>query len=177
MYEEENKKLKERLTYLELETTKSRNEQLTLEQENERLYIRVQDMESRYSICNNDINKFDVDKKLLDEDIVKLKLENQQLKNERSKLEFEVKKLEQKFGLALTEQKLYFANLVGDLKQKYKKKIRELEDQLTELNEKYNDKKLNETKKQKALDHLRNHFMISCSNYENDDRIADSLIK
>lgn len=169
--------MKEKLTLLESTSTKSENERSALEQENERLYIRIQNLESRYRIFLNELNNADSDKKTFQEDLTDLKKDNQKLKIDNSKLEFELNKTEQKIIALKNEQRIQFDSMIEGLKVKFKKKLRNMDDQYAELLERYNDKKMNNDKTKKALDHLRHHFMVSCSNYETNDRIDDDLIK
>ena len=159
-------------------TSKNSNDERTaLEQENERLYIRIQNLESRYHIFLNELKTADKEKKSFNEDLTELKKSNQQLKIDNSKLEFELNKTEQKMVGIRNEQAIQCESMIEALKVKFKKKISSMEEQYADLLERYNDKRLNTDKTKKALDHLRHHFMVSCSNYETDDRLDDNLIK
>ncbi len=176
-YEEENKKLKEKLANIELKSDNSHNEKLALEQENERLYIRIQDLESRYRMFYDEMAENDREKQSAFEKISALQSENHNLKACQSKMEFETNKLEQKFGALRTEQRLYFNSLMDGMKLKYQNIIRELQEKLVESENRLNDKRLDAEKTKKALEHLRTHFMFSASNFETEDKIDDSLIK
>ena len=177
VFEEDNKRLKEKLATVELTSQNGQNEKLALEQENERLYIRVQDLESRYQIFHNELVQSDKEKQNQLEELSNVKYRKQELDVKNSKLEFDIKKLEQKMEAQRVESKIYAEEMLENLKITYKKKERLLEEKLLELTEKYNDKKLNSVRTRMALEQLRNHFMLSCSSkYENDDRIEDNLI-
>lgn len=176
-FEEENKTLKEKLAKIELQTGNGHNEKLALEQENERLYIRVQDLESRYKIFYDEMTENDRDKQTAAEAIQSLQSENHNLKAQQSKMEFEMNKLEQKFVTLRTEQRLYFNSLMDGIKLKYLNRIRSLQAKLAESDKRCSEEKLASERTKKALEHLRTHFMLSASQFENEDKIDDTLIR
>ena len=173
--EDENQMLKDRLARLELETRQTRNERITLEQENERLYIRMSDVESRFASLFKEFDQYEEEKKYHQEMVAELKQQIEALKNDKYKLEFDLNKNEQLMSSLKHEQKLFYAGLIEKLKLKYNKQMHTLMRQLAELNEKYVEKQLSCDKAQKALDHLRKHFMTTT--YQISGKISDNLIK
>ncbi len=178
VFEEENKRLKERLAAVEITSRNALNEKLSLEQENERMYIRIQDLESRYQVFHNDLVKSDHDKQTSLEEILKLKYQKQELELNISRLEFVLNNFEDKFKSQRVENNIQLEGVADSLKAKHNREIHALEEKYAELEEKYNDKKLNSLRTQKALEQLRTHFMLSCGGkYEKlDDKIDDSFI-
>ena len=173
--EDENRMLKDRLARLELETRHTRNERITLEQENERLYIRMSDVESRFALLFKQFDEYEEEKKRDKKLVAQLKQQVETLKNDKYKLEFDLNKNEQLMSSLKHEQKLFYAGLIEKIKLKFHKQIHMLMQQLAELNEKYAEKRLSCDKAQKALDHLRKHFMTTT--YQISDKISDNLIK
>jgi len=178
VFEEDNKKLKERLEAIEITSKNALNEKLTLEQENERMFIRIQDLESRYHIFHNDLVKADQDKQVYLEEISSLKYQKQELELKISKFKFQLNNLEEKFKLQRIENNIELETITETLKIKHEKHIYSLEKKYADLEEKYNHKELNGLRNQKALEQLRTHFMLSSGGkYEKAyDKIDDSSI-
>jgi hypothetical protein len=175
--EEENKMLKSKLEQIQLESQLNRNEKISFEQENERMYIRLQDLESRFCMYSREMDVFDKEKEDFVTQIRDLKNTNQNLKNENYKLEFQINKLEQQINSMKHEQKMYYNELIENIKLKYKKKLRILEQNFLDLNSTYNEDKQKYLKTQKALEHLRVHFMENSTYNNKKDKINDDLIR
>lgn len=133
-------------------------------------------MESRYISFQSHLANTDKEKQKHLDDQTALRLRNQELETHKSKLSFALRLMEQKLETSNAENRDYFEKMLDNLKLKHEKKVRRLERELVELNNKFTDKKMDNSKTQKALEQLRSHYMLSCTNYENDDRIEDSLI-
>lgn len=98
----------------------------------------------------------------------------QELTTQKSKLEFELNKREYKFNSLKSELDLHYINQIDKLKIRYKKEIQTLREKLLEISDKYKVKKADNIKVQKALDHLRTHFMTNSSSQH---KINDESIK
>ena len=107
------------------------------------------------------------------ETIDKLNKNNQELKNQKSKLDFDLNKCEYKMSSIKNEISLYYSNQVETLKTAYKKENEKLKERLEAMTEKYRAKKAENQKAQKSLEHLRIHFMSGSSSKHkiNDDDI------
>ena len=182
--QDEYNELKAKHEHLKLETQAMPNAIKTLEKENERLYIRMQDLESGYAIYSRDLQNADKLIKSHQEEKYELNKSIQQLTSDKFKLEYEVNKLQQKLASIKSEFKLYYLSKVDSLKLKYAKEIEFLKKRFFELNEKYKSKKSQLEKNQKALDHLRSHFATTYTSSNANalsekvtDKIGDNQIK
>lgn len=110
----------------------------------------------------------------MQEQINKLNASNSDLITQKSKLEYELNKSEYKLSSIKTELDLNYTNLIDKLKLKYKKEIKVVKERFAELLDKYKRKKAELDRAQKALDHLRTHFMDNSSHKH---KIEDNLIQ
>ncbi len=177
-YENENKELKDKLERLQIETHTMPQQINAFEKENERLYIRIKDLETRYEMYMNEFQEIDKLIKGMNEERVELKSQNQQLSNEKLKLEYEIKKLEQKLSTIKSEIKLFYGAKAEKYKLHYLKEIQRLKRHLDEMTSNYEEERSKNDKNSKALEHLRSHFMTSCViKHENTDKIDEKNIK
>ena len=177
LHEEENRELKEKLERSNADAKNFEAEKFSLEQQNERLYIRVQDLESRYDSFSRDFQNLNEDKNELVVKLSKFKKTHDELTKEKTWLELELQKCEAKLASIGTELKLNYSNAAEKLKieclheiNRYKKKLQEEKEQFESL-------KSQHEKSQKALEHLRTHFMHNLIPQKTGDRIDDKKIK
>ena len=175
--QQENIELKEKYDKLKIETSSLPGEVRTFEKENERLYIRIQDLESRYEIYNKEMENADKIIKKMSDEINDLKSINQNITSEKLRLEFELNKHKQKLQSIKNEFKLYLVEKVDSIKLKHQKEIQSLCKKYDDLQNKYKTKSAKLDNNQKALDHLRAHFANNVSIVNTNDKIDDSQIK
>ena len=174
----EHDELKEKYDQLKFESQPISNDVKSLEKENQRLYIRIQDLESRYEIYCKELENAEKTVRVSEEEKYELKKSIQQLTSEKIKAEYENNKHLQKLASVKSELKLYYMAKIDSLKLKYTKEIEFLKKRFFELNEKYKNRKGQLEKNQKALDHLRSHFAVSYNNSEkNYEKISENQIK
>ena len=174
--EKENGDLREKYENLKLSTQSMPDEIKSLEKENERLYIRVEELESRYASYSNELDNVDKIIQKLTNEKDELKKLNQDLKCEKLKLEYELNKSQSKMDTVKLETKMHYTSIVEKFKFKYEKEIQKLNQVIDQLNEKLDNEKKQNDKSKKALDHLRIHFVTSCTSNQT-DRIDDNNIK
>lgn len=175
---QESINLREKYENLKVETQTLPDELKTLEKENQRMYIRLQDIESRYLNYNRELESLEETIKEHKEKEEKLKLENQSLKSEILRMEFEINKLENKSKLVKNELKLLYEEKCERHKLKYIKEIEKLKDKIYELENKNNVEKAQLARSQRALEHLRIHFMNSVPIGQSDeDKINENNIR
>lgn len=173
---EQSKNLREKLEKLKVETQHMPGEIKTLEQTNERLYIRVQDMESRYTIYCSEMEKLENLVKNLNQNEENLKSKLQESNTEKLKLDLENNRLNTKLISLKNELKSYFIAKCEKYKLKYLKEINILKDKLTEAQDLLKQEKEQHEKCKKGLDHLRNHFMYAFVPGENLSKIDEKNI-
>lgn len=173
---EENKNLKQSLEKIKTETKYWPDEIKSLEKTNERLYIRVQDMESRYVIYSAEMEKLENSIKELGENKKNLKSKLEELNSEKLKLELENNRLNAKLDSCKNELKSYFLAKCEKYKLKYLKQIRKLENELNDTQEHLKKEKDQHEKCKKGLEHLRNHFMYAFVPGENCSKIDEKNI-
>jgi len=170
--------LKDKYEKLKFESQPMSNDVKSLEKENQRLYIRIQDLESRYEIYCKELESAEKSLRANDEEKYELKKSIQQLTSDKIKFEYENNKHIQKLASVKSELKLYYMAKIDGLKLKYTKEIEFLKKRFFELNEKYKNRKSQLEKSQKALDHLRSHFAVTYNSGEkNVDKISENQIK
>ena len=170
--------LKEKYEKLKFESQPMSNDVKSLEKENQRLYIRIQDLESRYEIYCKELENVEKAVRVNEEEKYELKKAIQQLTSDKIKFEYENNKHVQKLASVKSELKLYYMAKIDSLKLKYTKEIEFLKKRFFELNEKYKNRKSQLEKNQKALDHLRSHFAVTYNTGEkNYDKISENQIK
>jgi chromosome segregation ATPase len=187
--QETNIEIREKFENLAIQTKNMPQEKLTLEQENERLYIRLMDLESRYASYIKELESNDKEMKCLNQSIDKIKEENSQLISQKLKLEYELKKREEKLRLIKSQLKLFYGEKLEKIQISYKKAILYYKEKLDKLNIKYESEKSEKEKARIALEVLRSHYMnkltdnkqstciTDLSRYSNNDKIDDHQIK
>jgi chromosome segregation ATPase len=174
--EKENGDLREKYENLKISTQSMPSEIKSLEKENERLYIRVEELESRYASYSNELDNVDKIINKISNEKDELKKLNQDLKCEKLKLEYELNKSQSKLDTVKLETKMHYTSLVEKFKFNNEKEIQKLNRVIGELGEKLDYEKKQNDKSKKALDHLRVHFVTSCTSNQT-DRIDDKNIK
>jgi chromosome segregation ATPase len=174
--EKENGDLIEKYENIKLSTHSMPNEIKSLEKENERLYIRVEELESRYSNYSNELDNVDKIIQKISAEKDDLKKLNQNLKCEKLRLEYELNKNQSRMDTIKLETKMHYTSLVEKCKFKYEKEIQKLNRIIDDLNEKLENERKQNDKSKKALEHLRIHFVSSCTSNQT-DKIDDKNIK
>lgn len=160
--EQENVQLKQKYEKLLDETKNLPNEKRELEANNERLYIRVVDLEREYNTFNSQLEDVDNENKRLKECLDNEKKLNQTISNEKLKLEFELRKFESELKSLKSDFNLKHTLIIEKIKFKYQSKIDKLEEKLKKLKIEFDEEKEAHEKTQNALKHLRSHFMAEC---------------
>lgn len=158
--QDELAELRERLARAEHEIKQCPTDAVrSLEQENERLYIRVQELESRYASYAHEFTAADkaVDEARKETGQTKAKLNA--LVTDKSRLEYELNKCRLKLKLATSECTLKMEEQNEKIRIEYSQQINALKRSLTELQEKYSQEVNEHSKCKKALENLRTHFM------------------
>ena len=153
-----------------------------LEKVNERLYIRVQELETRYEAYSQEFAQTDrliSDMKRVEGE---LRARVNTLSTEKCRLEFEVNKSRMKSKLVRSEWTNKFEERCESVKLEYLKEINALKRQLNELQERFNQEVADHSKCKKALENLRTHFMSTefekvKVNNNNSSKIDESKIR
>lgn len=159
--EEENKQLKDKYERLAIETKSLPGDVKTLEQANERLYIRIQDLESRYTIYAKEIENMDAQMRQTEEEAKRARELNEVLKSEKKALEYQLSKNEMRLKSCENDFLLYYNEKLDAVKFKYGKELAKCKEALTSMSEKYKQERSKYERAQKALEHLRVHFMTN----------------
>ena len=117
--ERENNELKEKLEALRNETKNLPNEKRTLAAENERLYVRIRNLEQEYKTFDSQLAACENEKKMLKERLDSERKTNQTLLNEKSMIEFELRKCENDLNAVRNELKLKQTLLIEKVSLKY----------------------------------------------------------
>lgn len=169
--------LREKFERLQVETKLLPGALKSMEQENERLYIRVRELETRYETYTHELTSVDNMIGKMRDDEVDLKARVRRLQAEKSKLEFELNKCRHKLKLAKLEFAGDFGEKCEKVKIEYELKVNKLERSLNELNLAFKQELVEHDKAKKALEHLRTHFMTNFVKYDVNNRIDQSKIK
>ena len=162
MLERDNNELREKLEILRTETKNLPTEKRALASENERLYIRLRDLELEHKTFNSQLDLIENDKKILKERLDYERKTNQTLSNEKTMIEFELRKCENVLNTTRNEFQSKQMLLIEKIKLKYKQRMAKLEAKIEKLKEELGVEKEEHLKTQNALKHLRSHFMSEC---------------
>jgi hypothetical protein len=160
--ERENKELREKLETLRVETQNLPTEKRNLSSENERLYIRLRDLQLEFKTFNSQMDFHEKEKNMLKERLDSERKINQTLSNEKTMIEFELRKCENGLNSLTNDFKLKQTLLIDKIKLKYENRIAKLEAKINKLKEQFETEKGEHLKTQNALKHLRSHFMSEC---------------
>lgn len=170
--------LKDKYERLSIETRSLPGDVKTLEQANERLYIRIQDLESRYTIYTKEIENMDGQMRKMEEEAKRARELNETLKSEKKALEFQLSKFEMRMKSCENEYLLYYNEKLDAVKFKYGKELAKCRESLSNITDKYKQEKSKYERAQKALEHLRVHFMTNGSSQsQSAEQIDESKIK
>lgn len=166
--QEELIRLRSLLEKTEYELKKSPKSSIELlENENKRLYYRIQELEMRYSSFTEDLSQ-------TDKVITQMKRENDDLKSKNNLLSNEKNHLEYKFNKCILKLKLIKFEFNAEMESKcesiritYSKEIEKLVKDLNEFKEKFRKEKNQHERCKKALENLRNHFEFSQDEFFN----------
>ncbi|CAF0827547.1 unnamed protein product [Brachionus calyciflorus] len=173
---DENNELREKLANFESQTKFLPDQVKTLEKANERLYIRVQEMENRYVNYKQELESLDETIKELKEKENDLKSILNESTSEKLKLELEINKLKVKLDSCKNELKSYFMAKCERYKLKYIKQIEDLKTKLDDAGDSLEREKAGHEKCKKGLEQLRNHFMYAFVPGEYSSKVDESKI-
>lgn len=166
--QEELVRLRSLLEKAEYELKKSPKSSIELlENENKRLYYRIQELEKRYSSFTEELLQ-------TDKTITQMKRENDDLRSKNNLLSHEKNQLEYKFNKCMLKLKLIKSETDTEMESKcesiritYSKEIEMLTKSLNELKGNFRIEKNQHERCKKALENLRNHFEFSQDEFLN----------
>lgn len=156
---DENIELRRSLDKLQTETHLMPGQIKSLEKENERLYIRVCDLETRYESYVHEFGQIDKLVEQMKSHESELKSQINNLNSEKYKLEFELNKTRLKLDSLKNEVTIIFNEKLDNMKLGYLKEIRNLKVNLVDVEKAFEEERLKHDKCKKALEQLRLHFM------------------
>jgi hypothetical protein len=155
----ENKELKEKYEQLKNDTRLLPDEKFTLEKENKRVTILIQEMEKELIHNAKDIDLLVKEGKYLKSNLDLEKKQNQVLLNKCEQFEFKLRKYENDLLTMKSELKLKYKTICDNFKLKCENKLKEKQKELKKVKEELTNEKETHLKTQSALKQLRMHFM------------------
>jgi hypothetical protein len=175
---EEIKSLNDKYEKLAMETKSLPSESRSLEKANQRMYVRVQQVEQSYRANLDDVFELDKTCKIARDEALEARKKCQVLLHEKSRLEYELQKYEQGARRIKSELRLEFKERLEAQKLKFTKEISLLAKQNGTVSRDLQEEKTEHERCRRALEQLRIHFMsVSFSQANLNNRIDDSKIQ
>ena len=100
------------------------------------------------------------------------------IQNDKTMIEFQLRKCESELVVVKNEFKLKQRLLIEKIKIKYQNKISKLQDKISKIDNELADEKAEHFKTQNGLKHLRSHFLTECLPIQQKPvKISDDKIK
>jgi hypothetical protein len=175
---EEIKTLYEKYEKSIIETKSLPDEVRSLEKANQRMYVRIQEVEKSYKANLDEMFELDKACKQAREEAAQGRKKCQGLLNEKSRLEYELQKYEFGASKIKRELRLEFKEKLEAQRLKMLKEINSFAKQNSVVSRELQDEKTEHERCKKALEQLRIHFMsVSLSQSNLNDRIDDSKLQ
>ena len=159
--EEELKKLREKHQLLVNETQTLPDQVRSLEKVNQRLYVRIQELEKSYKQNLDEAAYLDALRKEMRNELIASRKKVQELLNENSRNDYIAKKFDQQVSAIRNEAKADSREAVEKQRLANAKQISAMFRKNDELVKELQKEKAEHEKTRRALEHLRLHFMNS----------------
>jgi hypothetical protein len=158
---EKSKLLEEKYERLANETRHMPDELISLEKDNQRLFIRLQEVEKSYATNFNELKNMDNLVNQFKDEIKSMKLMNQCILNQNAKIDYELKKSEEKIKTIKNELRMKFNEKLEEIKLNNFKEVSLLTRKMNNFKKQYKNEIETHDRTKKALEQLRTHFMSS----------------